>query len=88
MPKQWYLRTRRCKRKLHLQLFKRLLWRILSRWLDFSCNVKNKSTKCLYHILFVIEINECNITTGLNQYTSPCLNNGTCFDLVDGYFCQ
>jgi len=51
---------------------------------NYTCNCLNG----YYGEYCQDEINECNITTGLNQYTSPCLNNGTCFDLVDGYFCQ
>lgn len=36
---------------------------------------------------FIKEINECIIELN-GIITSPCLNNGVCYDLIDGFFCE
>ncbi len=42
------------------------------RWLNFA---------------FKKEYNECQIEVN-GVIRSPCLNNGTCYDLVDAYYCE
>lgn len=36
---------------------------------------------------FTLEIDECKIISN-GVESNPCLNNGTCYDLIDAYYCE
>lgn len=35
----------------------------------------------------LIEVDECKIISN-GMETNPCKNNGTCYDLIDAYYCE